>query len=80
MIRLAIAVLFGILALWIAYRVNTTRFDQGPVVLSLSRTHGLHLMDLVTLSVALPPWCYVAYALRRRLWSSRRNSSNGRPS
>jgi hypothetical protein len=45
----AIAALFLTIALFIgaiAFQANDHRWRQGPVVLTISPTHGLHEMDL----------------------------------
>jgi multisubunit Na+/H+ antiporter MnhB subunit len=36
----------------LAYRANEVRWRQGPVVLPLSSTHGLHQMDVLLLTAA----------------------------
>ncbi len=46
---------------------NRTRSDEGPTMLSLSRTHGLHRMDLAVIAAWLLPWVFLeTLGLRHR--------------
>jgi len=47
--------LYEIAIAWLALWLNRIRYDQGPVVLALTESHGLHRTDVVLLGAGLLP-------------------------
>ena len=48
-------ILYEVAIAWIALWLNRIRYDQGPVVLILTNTHGLHRTDVLLLGEGLLP-------------------------
>jgi len=55
----------GLVALPLLVLVVAARCAAGPVLLALTRSHGVHACDAAALAVALPAWLVLLARARR---------------